>query len=779
MPLRSTCSRALAASVLSCVVAVAASAQLHLHKTPAASAAPASAHASAALSGKGLNDQVEALLGKMTLGEKIGQLSQYSVGTATGPGAGVGDFDTLVAKGATGSLFNVPGAAKVNHYQHIAMEKSRLHIPLLIGQDIIHGDHTTFPVPLALAASFDPELVRQTARQAATESRTDGVNWVFSPMVDIARDARWGRIVESAGEDPYLGSAMAAAYIHGYQGDSLTDPTSVAACVKHFAAYGAAIAGRDYNTTDMSQIMLRQVYLPPYKAAIDAGAVSVMSAFNALNGVPSSANPFLLTEVLRKDWGFDGLVVSDWGSVRELIAHSIAADGAGAAQKAVTAGVDMDMQSDLYRSRLPALVQNGQVPASVIDEAVRRILRVKFAMGLFEHPYAPENAPPYEATAEERALTRKAAEESFVLLKNDPVTGTGALLPLAKSAKTIALIGPLADSKEDMLGSWAGNGDPKDVVTLRAALQQRLGEKLIYAKGTDILSDSSAGYAEAEAAAQKSDLVILALGESGPGMTGEATSRAHLGLPGNQEQLLEILAASGKPVVLVLFDGRPIAIPWAAKHVPAILEAWFPGIEAGPALAATLFGESNPSGRLPVEFPYSVGQEPLYLAQLPTGRPAGDADLSHPPTGSEDKYLSRYIDSPNAPVFPFGWGLSYSRFSYSPLRIEHTGGSSQAVGQIRVTADVKNEGAGAGTEVVQLYLRDKVASVEQPVRELKGFQRVTLASGESKPVTFNLGFDDLAFYNVDLKRVVEPGTFDVWIGGSSQATDSGNFTVLQ
>lgn len=778
MPFRSTRYRAVVVAVLVSTAAV-ASAQIHLHKTPAASTGPAPTHASAALSGKVLNDRVEALLAKMTLAEKIGQLSQYSVGTATGPGAGMEDFDALVAKGATGSLFNVPGAAKVNHFQHIAMEKSRLHIPLLIGQDIIHGDHTTFPVPLALAASFDPELVRQTAHMAATESRTDGINWVFSPMVDIARDARWGRIVESAGEDPYLGSALSAAYIHGYQGDSLTDTTSVAACVKHFAAYGAAIAGRDYNTTDMSQIMLRQVYLPPYKAAIDAGAVSVMSAFNALNGVPSSANPFLLTEVLRKEWGFDGLVVSDWGAVRELIKHSIVADGTGAAQEAVTAGVDMDMQSDLYRSRLPGLVQNGQVPTSVIDEAVRRILRVKFAMGLFEHPYAPENAPAYQATEDKRALTRKAAEESFVLLKNDPIAGAGALLPLAKSAKTVALIGPLADSKDDMLGSWGGNGDPKDVVTLRAALEQRLGDRLVYAKGTEILGDSNAGFAEAEAAARKSDIVIVALGESGPGMTGEATSRTHLGLPGNQEQLLEALEATGKPVVLVLFDGRPTAITWAAKHVPAIVEAWFPGIEAGPALTATLFGESNPSGRLPVEFPYSVGQEPLYLAQLPTGRPAGDADLSHPPSNSEDKYLSRYIDSPNAPVFPFGWGLSYSRFSYSPVRIEHTGGSSQAVGQIRVTAEVKNEGPVAGAEVVQLYLRDKVASVEQPMRELKGFQRITLAPGESKAVTFTLGFDDLAFYNVDLRRVVEPGAFDVWLGGSSAATDSASFTVLQ
>ena len=758
-----------------------AGAQFHRHKASGTTAAPAAEHINSPLANKQLNARVETLLGQMTLAEKVGQLAQYSVGTATGPGAGMGDFDSLVTKGDAGSLLNVPGAEAVNHYQHIAMEKSRLHIPLLIGQDIIHGDHTTFPVPLAMAASFDPELVRQAARMAATESRQDGINWVFSPMVDISRDARWGRIVESASEDPYLGSALAAAYVHGYQGEALTDPNSVAACVKHFAAYGAPVAGRDYNTVDMSEITLRQVYLPPYKAAVDAGAVSVMSAFNALNGVPSSANPFLLTEVLRKEWGFDGLVDSDWGAVGELVPHAIAADGTVAAQKAITAGVDIDMQSDLYRTRLPGLVQNGKVPESVIDEAVRRVLRVKFALGLFEHPYAPEHAAPYQATDAKRALARKAAEESFVLLKNDPVMGVGVLLPLAKNAKSVALIGPLADSKDDMLGSWTGNGNPNDVVTLRAALEQRLGGKLTYAKGTEILGSSDAGFAAATAAARKADVVILALGESGPRMTGEASSRTHLNLPGNQQQLMEAVVAAGKPVVLVLFDGRPAAVPWAGQHIPAILEAWFPGIEAGPALAATLLGESNPSGRLPVEFPYDVGQEPLYLAQLPTGRPAGDttdANLAHLPTG-DDQYRSRYLDAPNTPVFPFGWGLSYTHFTYAPLAIRQTGGSSQQVGQITISTEVKNEGAAAGSEVAQLYIRDKVASVEQPMRELKGFQRVLLAPGESKHITFTLGFDDLAFYNADLQRVVEPGSFDTWVGSSSQATDTGTFSVLQ
>ncbi len=633
-------------------------------------------------------------------------------------------------------------------------------------------------MPLGLAASFDPALVEQTAHVAAVESRADGVNWVFSPMVDIARDARWGRIVEGAGEDPYLGSAMAAAYVRGYQGSDLSKPDAVAACVKHFAAYGAPIAGRDYNAVDMSDVMLRQVYLPPYKAAIDAGAATVMSSFNSLNGVPASANPFLLTDILRKEWGFRGAVVSDWEAVGELLAHSIAADGATAAQKAINAGVDMDMQSDLYRTSLPSLVESGRVSQATVDEAVRRILRVKFALGLFDRPYADEKLPAYEPTPEKRALTRRAAEESFVLLKNDAAGGSH-LLPLRKDPGTVALIGPLADSAADMLGSWGANGDPKNVVTLRQTLASRLGDKLLYAQGTAIQGDSDAGFAEALAAARRADVVLLALGESGPDMTGEATSRTHLGLPGNQQQLLEAVVHEGKPVVLVLFNGRPLAIPWAAAHVPGILEAWFPGLEAGPALTATLFGEVNPSGRLPVSFPYDVGQEPLYLAQLPTGRPAGNADLSHPPTNGAEKYLSRYIDAPNAPVFPFGFGLSYTQFSYGPVKVEHTAGSSTAVGQIRVTATVSNTGQVAGDEVVQLYLRNKVASVEQPVRELKGFRRIHLAPGEQQQVEFTLGSDDLAFYNAQARPVVEPGEFDVWIGGSSSATEAATFTILR
>jgi beta-glucosidase len=749
------------------------------HKAAPPPPEPTTAHASAQLADKKLNARVDALLAQMTLEEKIGQLAQYTGGsTITGPTGEKLDFDAMLAKGEIGSLFNVTGAKETNHYQHIAVEQSRLHIPLLFGLDVIHGHRTTFPVPLALAASFDPDVVQQACRVAASEARQDGINWVFSPMVDISRDARWGRIVESAGEDPYLGSAIARAYIRGYQQGDLSKPDSVAASVKHFAAYGAAEAGRDYNTTDMSEIRLRQVYLPPYKAAVDEGAATVMSAFNALNGVPESANPFTLTKILRKEWGFDGMVVSDYGAVGELMKHGIAGDGATAAEKALTAGVDMDMESNLYHSRLPALVTSGKVPQSVVDEAVRRVLRVKFAMGLFEHPYTDENLPPYEATAEKRALAKKAAEESFVLLKNEGIPGVGRLLPLASDLKSVALIGPLADDAENMIGSWGAQGSASNTITLRTALAEKLGKKLTYAKGTDILSTDSSGFAAAVTAAKNADLVILALGEAGD-MTGEASSRAHLSLPGNQEQLMEAVAAVGKPVVLVLFDGRPTAIPWAAAHVPAILEAWFPGIEAGSALVSVLTGEVSPAGKLPVEFPYSVGQEPLYLAQLPTGRPAGDADLTHPPTNSAEKYLSRYIDSPNAPVYPFGWGLSYAQFTYSNIKIDHTGGTSKDVGEITVGVDVKNVSSVPGAEVAQLYLHNTVASVSQPVRELKGFHRIMLQPGQSQHIDFKLHFDDLAFYNADIKRVVEPGTFDVYVGGSSRADKAGSFTVLE
>ena len=747
----------------------------------------------AQLASPALNARVEELLRRMTLTEKIGQLTQYSAGVRTGPGSGRDDYDDMIAAGHVGSLFNVVGARLTNKYQKIAVEKSPLHIPLLFGYDVIHGEHTIFPVPLALSSSFDPALVESVARTSAREAAADGIRWVFSPMVDIARDARWGRITEGAGEDTYLGCVLARAYVRGYQGNDLSRLDSVAACVKHFAAYGAPNAGREYNTVDMSELTLRQIYLPPYHAAVTQGAATVMSAFNPLNGVPATADPFTLTKILRQEWKFDGLVVSDFGAIKELINHGIAANGSIAARKALSAGVDMDMESDLYRTRLAGLVQAQTLDESTIDEAVRRVLRVKFALGLFEHPYADEKLPAYTATPPKRLQARQAAEESMVLLKNGrAVPYADPVLPLDKATPKIALIGPLADSSLDMLGSWGAAGVARDVVTLRSALQQRCDwakTKLLYAQGTDVLTDSEDGFPAALAAAQQADVVILALGESAASMTGESTSLTRLDLPGNQEKLLEAITQLGKPTVLVLFDGRPLAIKWAAEHVPAILEAWYPGIEAGPAVADLLFGDANPSGKLTATFPRAVGQEPLFYNQLPTGRPAEDIDLSHPPTNGKDKYFSRYIDESNAPLYPFGYGLSYTQFTYSKVKLSTDTISAQNLlhlthqrffappESVHVTAEVKNTGTVAGVEVAQLYLRNTGGTIEEPVRELKGFQRVSLRPGESKQLDFTLGFDELSYYNLNMELVVEPTQYEAWIGGSSEADEGAQFQV--
>ncbi len=759
------------------------------HAAKVSNATPAP---NAQLVGEALNARVEALLGRMTVEQKIGQLTQYSAGIMTGPGTGREDYEDMIAKGEVGSLFNVVGAKATNHYQRVALEKTPLHIPLLFGYDVIHGEHTIFPVPLALASSFDPDLVEKVSRVAAKEAADDGIRWVFSPMVDIARDARWGRITEGAGEDTYLGSVMARAYIKGYQGDDLSKPDSVAACVKHFAAYGAPNAGREYNTVDMSELSLRQVYLPPYHAAVNQGAATVMSAFNPLNGVPATADPFTLTKILRHEWKFNGFVVSDFGAVRELINHGVAANGGIAARKALSSGVDMDMESDLYRTRLADLVKDGEMDEAVIDEAARRVLRVKFALGLFDHPYADETKPAYVATPEKRVFAREAAEETMVLLKNGrTVPYAEPILPIPKETAKIALIGPLADSQIDMLGSWGAAGNPLDAVTLRTALQSRCTwakTQLLYAQGTDILTDSDDGFPAAIAAAQQADVVVLALGESGSAMTGESSSLTRLDLPGNQEKLLEAITRLGKPTVLVLFDGRPLAIKWAAAHVPAILEAWYPGIEAGPAVADILFGDANPCGKLPATFPRAVGQEPLFYNQLPTGRPAMDVDLSHPPTG-EDKYLSRYIDESNSPLYPFGYGLSYTRFTYSPVTLSLAKISTEELThppkahffsspeEIQVSADVKNTGSVPGVEIAQLYIRNTGGSVEEPVRELKGFERIYLKPGESKHLEFTLGFDELCYYNLDMKRVIEPTEYQVWVGGGSDASQGASFEV--
>ncbi|HXL34854.1 MAG TPA: glycoside hydrolase family 3 N-terminal domain-containing protein, partial [Gemmatimonadales bacterium] len=588
--------------------------------------------------------KIDSLLARMTLEEKLGQLNQVSV-----DGPPNAEQMDLVRKGLVGSFLNLAGADATHAAQQVAVTESRLHIPLLFGLDVIHGYRTIFPIPLGEAASWDPEAVRAAAHVAATEASAAGVHWTFAPMVDIARDPRWGRIAEGSGEDPYLGSAMAAARVRGFQGTDPRAPDAVLATVKHFAAYGGAEGGRDYNTVDLSERTLREVYLPPYHAAIDAGAGSVMTSFNEIGGIASTASPWLMTTVLRREWGFKGFVVSDWTAVAELINHGVAGSRADAGKLALEAGVDMDMVSRIYVSDLPALVRAGRIPVTVVNEAVRRVLRAKAALGLFEDPdhgASPERERAALLAPEHRQLARRVAEESIVLLKNE-----GQVLPLAARVKTLAVIGPVADDKASALGSWPGRGEPQDAVTPLEGIKQRAGSvSVVYAKGCGITDTTTAGFAEAVAAAKQADVVVLVLGEAGD-MSGEAASRADIDLPGVQPRLLEAIQATGTPVVLVVMSGRPLTIPWAAEHVPAILESWFLGVETGPALAAVLFGDVSPSGKLPATFPRSVGQIPLYYNHKNTGRPTGP-----------DKYTSKYTDLPVTPLFPFGHGLSYTTF---------------------------------------------------------------------------------------------------------------------
>lgn len=728
--------------------------------------------------------RIENLLQRMTLEEKVGQLVQCSAGVATGPGHTCGDYRELIVTGQIGALLNVTGAAETNAMQRLALQ-SRLKIPLLFGFDVIHGYRTTFPVPIAMASSWDPELIEQAARVAAQEAAQDGIRWTFSPMVDIARDARWGRIVEGSGEDPYLGAILAAAYVRGYQGTNLTDPDSVAACAKHYIGYGAALAGRDYAAADLSERTLREVYLPPFEAAVNAGTATVMSAFNPLNGVPASADHATLTGILRQELHFPGFVISDWNAVGELIPIGVANSSAAAAMKAITAGVDMDMQSGVYGRSLAELMRAGLVPPKVLDEAVRRVLRVKFALGLFARPYTSEPSDPSPPYPDPRPLelARTIAERSLILLKNEPASGAP-LLPISSHLRTIALVGPLADSAVDMLGSWPGKGDPTRVVTLKSALAGRMqqhGRQLLYAKGTDVNTADESGFPEAVNVVRQSELVIAALGEEAATMSGEAASRSSLDLPGNQEKLLEELVATGKPVVLIVFSGRPLALRWAAAHVPAMVSAWYPGMQAGPALVRTLFGDANFSGKLAVSVPRSVGQEPIYCSELNTGRPAGRADLRRAPTTVEEKYVSRYIDVENTPLFPFGYGLSYSRFAYSQLRLDNTSTSARALnagaGAIRVSATVTNTGAMAGHEIVQLYVGQRGTSVVTPVKQLKGFEVLALAPGESKQAEFKVGHDELAFWNIDMRHIVEAADVTVWIGPNSANGLTAQFTI--
>ena len=737
-----------------------------------------------------IEQKIDALLGKMTLDEKVGQLVQYSAGQPTGPGTGRTDYIDMIEKGQVGALFNITNAHDVNAFQRAAMEKSRLPIPIIFGQDVIHGFRTEFPIPLGLASTWNPDLVQRAARVAAREASANGIRWVFSPMLDIARDARWGRMAEGSGEDPYLDAAMARAYVLGYQGQRLDAPDSVAACPKHFVGYGAAEAGRDYNSVEISEHTLREFYLPPFRAAIDAGAPTIMSAFDSLNAVPASANPFTLKQILRKEWGFRGIVDSDWTSIAELIPHGIADDPATAARRAFLAGVDMDMVSSFYHDTLSGLVRSRQIPEANIDEAVRHVLRVKFALGLFEHPYADESQEsPAAMNPESVALARDAAEQSLVLLKNEPASGAP-LLPLSDARKTVALIGPLASDAPDMLGSWSGpQSRAEDVVTFRSALAARLGsEHVRYASGGGITNSTDDQLADAVHTAEASDIVILALGESGPEMTGEAASRAHLGLPGRQEQLLEDVVATGKPVILVLFSGRPLTLPWAFAHVPVVLAAWFPGIQAGPALVRTLYGESTPSGRLVVSWPRAVGQEPLYYNALATGRPPGKADLTKPPWEGSAKYVSRYIDEQDSPQFPFGFGLTYTSFQFGEPRLGSPRGSAKllnddlhlnnhAAAALTASCDVTNTGLRSAEETVQLYVRLEGTSTAQPVRALKGFKRIKLSPGETQRVTFDLGADAFALWDIENNYVVEPARVTVWISPDAAHGSSATFEI--
>ena len=728
---------------------------------------------------KAVEKRVNALLDRMTLEEKIGQLSQLFL---FGPSKQV---DDALAKGQLGSLLFVTDPARINSLQRIAVEKSRLHIPLIFGFDVIHGFRTIFPVPIAMAASWDPPMVSAAQAIAAKEASSVGINWTFAPMVDIARDPRWGRIVEGAGEDPWLGSAMAAAQVRGFQGEYIGSPDHVLACMKHFAGYGAAEGGRDYDASNISETLLWNVYLRPFHAAVEAGVGSAMSAYMDLNDVPATGNRWLLHDVLRGDWRFQGFVVSDANAVKSLVVHGFAKDLPDAAVLALDAGVDMEMAigTTAYSQNLAAAISSGKVTVQQIEEADRAVLGMKVRLGLFEHPYVDEaRAARALATPEHRTAARVAAERSAVLLRNE-----GRLLPLGKTAYAkIAVVGPLADSQVDTLGSWAFNEDLTETVTVLAGLRNKAGSQaqLTFAPGVEISRKFPSPFAQLSRSkppapwtpeqakdelrkavdlAGSSDLTILVLGETQQ-MSGESASRESLALPGNEEQLLEAVAATGKPVVLVLLNGRPLDIRWAAQHIPAILEAWYPGTQGGNAIANLLFGDAVPGGKLPVTWPRDSGQVPIYYA--------------HNTTQGPESQGKRYWDEESTPLYPFGYGLSYTTFTFSNL---HVSQPQFRIGQTaEVTADVENTGPSTADEVPQIYIHQQYGSTSRPVRELKGFERITLAAHEKKTVHFSLGSKELSYWSAAKKAwVEEPARFDVWVGADSQATLHGSFTITQ
>ncbi|MBK8785953.1 MAG: glycoside hydrolase family 3 C-terminal domain-containing protein [Chitinophagaceae bacterium] len=709
---------------------------------------------------KTIDQRVDSVLKLMTLDEKIGQLNQYNDDwNATGPVTLDSTKKQQVLKGQVGSLLNCVGTRRTRAWQQIAMQ-SRLKIPLLFGQDIIHGYKTTFPIPLAEACSWDMDAIQLSARTAATEASAAGINWTFAPMVDIARDPRWGRVMEGAGEDPYLGSAIASARVKGFQGNKLGDINSLMACAKHFAAYGAAIGGRDYNAVDMSDRLLWEVYLPPFKAALDAGAATFMNSFNDLNGVPATGNKYLQRDILKGKWNFKGFVVSDWGSVGEMINHGNVANEYEAALSAITAGSDMDMESRCYKNNLAQLVKDKKVPVALIDDAVKRILLKKFELGLFDDPYKFCNTAREEAALNNPAhtqLAREMAAKSIVLLKNEKN-----ILPLSKNTKTIAFIGPLVKAVKQNKGFWdveVPGVDSNFIVSQWEGLQNKIAAvtTLLYAKGCEIEGDDKSGFAEAVEAAKKSDVVILSMGERRD-MSGEAKSRSNINIPGVQEDLLKELLATGKPVVVLINAGRPLVFNYTADHAPAILYTWWLGSEAGNAIADVLFGDYNPSAKLPISFPYSVGQIPIYYSHFNTGRPATN--------DSNRNYNSSYNDLSVFPRYEFGYGLSYTSFQYSNLQLSKKKINSHE--QIAVTCAITNTGNYAGEETVQLYIRDKVGSIVRPVKELKDFKKIKLAAGETKTVSFLINKEKLSFYNEQLQWVAEPGDFELMIGASSR-----------
>ncbi|MCG2717066.1 MAG: beta-glucosidase BglX [Candidatus Marinimicrobia bacterium] len=692
-----------------------------------------------------IEQKVDVLLSQMTFAEKIGQMTQFS---------GINeDYEALVRKGQIGSFLNVIGAEETNRIQKIAVEESRLGIPLVIGLDVIHGYRTIFPIPLAASASWDTVLIRKAAEIAAKEAASAGIHWTFAPMVDIARDARWGRIAEGAGEDPFLGAAVARAQVLGFQGEDLSDPLTLLACAKHYVGYGAAEGGRDYNTVDVSERTLREIYLPPFKAAVDAGVGTLMSAFNEIGGVPTSANQFTLRTILKGEWGFNGFVVSDWNSIGELVAHGIAKDRLEAGVKGLTAGIDMDMEGRCYTSDMEALVADEILSEELINDAVRRILRIKFYLGLFEHPYIDENIQKELILHRDHIQTAlDLARESIVLLKNEK-----SVLPLnRKKLNSIALIGPLANDKDSPLGTWRCQGRQEDVVTVYEGLKNKFGDdvKIIYVKGCDVKNNSCSGFDKAIKAVQKADVVVMVMGESAD-MSGEAASRADLNLPGVQAELINAIAETNKPIVLVLMNGRPITLSNIESKVSAIVEAWQLGIQHGNAVADVLVGDVNPSGKLTATFPGSVGQIPIYYNHKNSGRP----------NISLDKFTSKYIDLPSSPLYPFGYGLSYTEFKYTGIEVENN--RLAPSDELVVNINVKNAGSCDGVEIVQFYIRDLVGSVTRPVKELKGFQRVSLKAGELKTVQFRIPVRNLGAYDLDMNYTVEPGEFSIMVGGNS------------